>query len=306
MQKNDVRSITINNHSDWVTIQEAVELVNFLTPNKLTDGDIYRHALHENIRLSIYFQSPVILRRVRIEKHKVKLRPVEDSLVSRLCFLDKNYFINGVNLMVSTEGKNILPKYKIIDTTLTGLEYIVIQRLLAHSLGIPLPVTGANDRINGISVNIFGEIFLLFEKITWQERINKQIVKLPQNRIIEGYEHLLSLPPSKYSLKEHFPIHQLPNDACFVIRDTELEKLINLSVIDKTTKSDSTRISTPLSRMFWLACKHNESISPLIGHPYKLLSIFEQWASDDGITDRFSGDTLKTALERGSPSSPSD
>jgi hypothetical protein len=37
--------------------------------------------------------------------------------------------------------------------------------------------------------------------------------------------------------------------------------------------------------------------------PYKLLSIFEQWASEEGITDRFSGDTLKTALERGSPPS---
>ncbi|CAB1215891.1 Uncharacterised protein [Klebsiella pneumoniae] len=306
MQKNNTLTINISNHSDWVTIQEAVRLINSLTPNKLTAGDIYRHALHENIRLSIYFQSPIILRRVKTEKNKIKLRPTESSLISRLCFLNKNYFINDVNLMVSTESKNVLPKCKIIDTTLTGLEYIIIQRLLALSLGIPLPVTGANDRIHGISVEIFGEIFLLFEKITWQERINKQIDQLPQNRIMEVYDHLVSPGPSKNSLKEHFPVHQLPKDACFVIRDTELEKLINLSVIDNTTKPDSTRISTPLSRMFWLACKHNEAISPLIKHPYKLLSIFEQWASDDGITDRFSGDTLKTALERGSPSFPSD
>ncbi|MHC1473190.1 hypothetical protein ACYJ51_31065, partial [Klebsiella pneumoniae] len=45
---------------------------------------------------------------------------------------------------------------------------------------------------------------------------------------------------------------------------------------------------------------------PLISKPYKLLSIFEQWASDEGITDRLSGDTLKTALVRGSPTSMSD
>ena len=68
----------------------------------------------------------------------------------------------------------------------------------------------------------------------------------------------------------------------------------------------STRISSPLSRLFWLSCKHNEVISPLLGKPYKLLSIFEQWASDEGITDRLSGDTLKTALVRGSPTSMSD
>ncbi|GKV79120.1 hypothetical protein PEC106568_42930 [Pectobacterium carotovorum subsp. carotovorum] len=70
-----------------------------------------------------------------------------------------------------------------------------------------------------------------------------------------------------------------------------------------TSQPSSTRISTPLSRLFWLACKNNEAISPLIRQPYKLLSIFEQWASDEGMTDRFSGDTLKTALERGSPTS---
>lgn len=303
MPTKDDRLITKNNHSSWATIPEAVEMVNRLTTNKLTDGDIYRYALQGSIRLSIYFQSPIILRRVRIKKNKVKLSLIDSSLASRLCFLDKNFFINGINLIVSTESKNFSPIDKIIDTTLIGLEYVVTQRFLAQSLGIPLPVTGANDRIHGISVNISGEIFLLFEKITWQERINKQISQLPQNITTKIHEQI-SLPhlPKCYQ-KEHFPIHQLPNDACFVIRDTELEKLIDLSARDKINKPNSTRVSTPLSRLFWLACKHNEAISPLIRKPYKLLSIFERWASDEGITDKFSGDTLKTALERGSPSS---
>lgn len=303
MPTKDVHLITKNNYASWATIPEAVEMVNRQTTNKLTDGDIYRYALQGSIRLSIYFQSPIILRRVRIKKNKVKLSLIDSSLASRICFLDKNFFINGINLIVSTESKSFSPIDKIIDTTLMGLEYIATQRFLAHSLGIPLPVTGANDRIHGISVNISGEIFLLFEKITWQERISKQIAQLPQNITTKIHEQISSPHLSKCYQKEHFPIHQLPNDACFVIRNTELEKLIDLSVRDKITKPNSTRVSTPLSRLFWLACKHNEAISPLIRKPYKLLSIFEQWASDEGITDRFSGDTLKTALERGSPSS---
>ncbi|EFC1967425.1 hypothetical protein FBQ04_21405, partial [Escherichia coli] len=79
----------------------------------------------------------------------------------------------------------------------------------------------------------------------------------------------------------------------------------NILLKNSTSTPSTNRLSTPLSRFFWLACKHNEAISPLIRKPYKLLSIFEQWASDDGITDRLSGDTLKNALERGSPSSTS-
>ncbi len=306
MHKKNVHLTAKKNYSSWLTIQEAVEIINIITPNLLTDGDIYRYALHENIRLSIYFQSPVVLRRVQFKKNKVKIRLVENSFINRLCFLEKNSFINGINLMVSTEDNITLPSYKIIDTTLIGLEYITTQRLLAHSLGIPSPITGANDRIQGISVNISGETFLIFERTTWQDRIKNQIIKLPQEYIIKFHNHILSLPQYNNHLKEHFPLHNLPNDACFVIRDSEFEKLINLSVRDKITKNNSTRISTPLSRLFWLACKHNETISPLIRHPYKLLSIFEQWASADGITDRFSGDTLKTALQRGSPSSTSD
>ncbi|WP_410705194.1 hypothetical protein [Citrobacter freundii] len=306
MYKNNVHLIPKKNHSSWLTIQEAVEIVNLITPNMLTDGDIYRYALHENIRLSIYFQSPVVLRRVQFKKNKIKIRLVENSFINRLCFLEKNSLINEINLMVSTEDNITLPSYKIIDTTLIGLEYIATQRLLAQSLGIPSPITGANDRIHGISVNISGETFLIFERTTWQDRIESQIFKLPQEYIIKFHNNILSLPQHNNQIKEYFPLHNLPNDACFVIRDNEFEKLINLSLRDEIIKNNSTRISTPLSRLFWLACKHNETISPLIRHPYKLLSIFEQWASADGITDRFSGDTLKTALQRGSPSSTSD
>lgn len=57
-------------------------------------------------------------------------------------------------------------------------------------------------------------------------------------------------------------------------------------------------MTTPLSRLFWLACKHNDTISPLLNQPYKLLSIFEQWASDDSIGEKLDAETLKNALKR--------
>ncbi|HCD1898866.1 TPA: hypothetical protein NBI13_002555, partial [Klebsiella pneumoniae] len=111
---------------------------------------------------------------------------------------------------------------------------------------------------------------------------------------------------NNYLGKEYFPAHILPRDAWFVIRHAELDKVIEIITNSRVPPLSATRISTPLSRFFWLACKNNEVIRPLISKPYKPLSIFEQWASDEGITDRLSGDTLKTALVRGSPTSMSD
>ncbi|HHC4858510.1 TPA: hypothetical protein ACN61F_004059, partial [Klebsiella michiganensis] len=225
-----------------------------------------------------------------------------DSFLMKLCLLDGINFTNGINLIISTSGKHFFPRQRVIDTTLIGYEYVIVQSLLAQSLNIPLPITGANSINYGLSVSISGEIFQLFEKTTWASRMKQQIKRLPDSIKLNSYEDFL---PQKADSHGYFPIYNLPKDACLVIRHSELEKLIKIYIRNKNVSSSSTRISTPLSRMFWLACKHNEAISPLIRHPYKLLSIFEQWASDDGITDRLSGDTLKNALERGSPSSVS-
>lgn len=305
MPKSNVFLNSIHNKSNWVTIREGVEMINQLTNIKITNGDIYRHALYGNICLSIYFQSSVMLRKVSNKKNKVKLQLAERTFISRLCLLNNNYFLNDINLIVSTEGKYTSPPHRIIDTNLIGLEYVVAQRLLANFLGIPPPVKGPNNVIPGISVNFLGETYLLYEKISWRERIYQQIMKLPQDVVPEFHSYVQSLDMNQYYHKEYFPVHNLPQDACFVIRYTELEKLINMPIKNKALPASSTRISTPLSRLFWLACKYNETISPLINQPYKLLSIFEQWASAEGITDRLSGDTLKTALERGSPTSVS-
>ncbi|RYM62682.1 hypothetical protein BSQ98_13715 [Serratia liquefaciens] len=285
--------------SEWLTINEATFIAGQKT--NITESDIYRHALCGNIYLSIYFQSPVILKKVKTHKGKAKLHPIKGSLIQQLCLLDRHRFLNGNNLTISTDWNLIYPTSLIIDTLLYGYEYFLIQKLLAHSLGIPLPKTGVSTVNYGITVTLSGETFMLFEKMTLQNRIKQQMALLPKkvaSRLYEGTSHKKT---NNDPTKKTFPAYSLPPDACFVIRPSELERLNKLPYNNEQSKVASTRISTPLSRLFWLACKHNEIISPLIKQPYKLLSIFEQWASDEGMTDKLSGDTLKTALERGSP-----
>ncbi|WP_410677504.1 hypothetical protein [Citrobacter braakii] len=303
MSKDNFPLDYLNRDTEWMTIREAIKTASKSMSKKIKDYDIYRHSLYGNIYLSVYFQSPIILRKVAKLNNKIKFRPLEGSLFHRVCMLDNKNFLNGGNLIPCTEGEYFSPTGRIIDTTLTGYEYVLVQRLLAHSLSLPSPVTGANKTNHGITVNISGDIFQVFEKITWEERIKNQLTFLPENISSDINKYTSTTKFHKNCDNEYFPAYDLPQDACFVIKNTELEKLINLIFNNTTPLKSSVRISTPLSRLFWLACKHNETISPLMKQPYKLLSIFEQWASTDGITDHLSGDTLKTALERGSPTS---
>lgn len=290
-----------NNRSgtaDWMTIQEAIRTTDQITKRKFIASDIYRHALYGNIKLSIYFQSPVYFRRIKISHNKLTLHPAGPSFINQLCLLDENSLINSKNLIFSTEGKYINFEEGIIDTHLAGYEHTIIKHLLARALNIQLPSVDMDYFNHGISVTVDGKIFLAFEKTTIHERICQQINRLPEKMFSDEYKKALQKFMAQDLCKKYFPIYTLPQDACFVIRRTELKKIIDNTTV---SSSSSTRISTPLSRLFWLACKHNEEISALIRQPYKLLAIFEQWASIDGITDRLSGDTLKNALERGSP-----
>ncbi|HCR1860596.1 hypothetical protein LQZ39_23380 [Enterobacter cloacae complex sp. RIVM_C039474] len=287
---------------NWLTIQEAASILTTLSTKTITESEIFRHALRGTVFLSIYFQSSFYLMRVNTVKRKLKLRSIDNSFIHRLCLLDTKSFISGRRLIISTTGAPIYPTKRVIDTPLTGYEYVIVQSLLANSLNLPLPLSGAKDINYGVTVTLNGELYQLYEEKTWADRIKTQIMKLQEITTDDISNYLLYLGQSSYEHKGFFPVYDLPKDACIVIRYSELEKLISLYSLNKSESSTPTRISTPLSRLFWLACKHNEVISPLIRQPYKLLSIFEQWASDDGITDRLSGDTLKNALERGSPS----
>ena len=288
---------------EWITIREAVRVFNELNGCKIRKSYFYRFVLQGKIRFSIYFQSPVILRKIKSKNHKLKLRPIKNSLAMKLCTLSESSFASENSLTFSTEGRYISPVQRVIDTTLLDYEYVLIQRLLAHSLKIPSPVTGAMSDNYGITVSLLGETFQLFEKMTWHEIIERHVKRLPKDISSGDCGKIILNATKKDSYKYYFPMHELPSDACFVLRKSELDKLINKPIEKEILQPSPTRISTPLSRLFWLACKNNETISPLIMQPYKLLSIFEQWASEEGITDRLSGDTLKTALERGSPPS---
>lgn len=305
MQKNAPFFNNNNRMPDWLTIPEAVRVVNERNDLKITEGDVYRNALCGKTRLSIYFQSSVLLRKIRVVDQKPKLHLIDNVTLQRFCLLERNCFLNGRNLIISTEDKFFHPKQWVIDTALNGYEYVLVQCLLARTLNIPLPAMGASTINYGLTVTLSDRVFQLFVKMTWQERLKKQAEKLPKNVALNIVEKVSANKTHQLYRIGYFPLHDLPTDACFVIRHSELEKFIGLYIENKSASSTATRISTPLSRLFWLSCKHNDAISPLIQHPYKLLSIFEQWASDDGITERLSGDTLKTALKRGSPPSTS-
>ncbi|MBU9863664.1 hypothetical protein J1791_00095, partial [Rahnella aceris] len=97
MSKNSPSFNSSNKTSDWMTIREAVKIANRTMNGKIKDSDIYRHALHGNIRLSIYFQSPIILKKVRTINHKIKLHPIDNMLLSRISTLEKNCFLSGRN-----------------------------------------------------------------------------------------------------------------------------------------------------------------------------------------------------------------
>lgn len=300
MQKDARKVNSIFPRPAWLTVREAVKTINKLRGIKIAESDIYRHALYGNISLSIYFQSPVTLRKIRSSDNKIKLRPVCNSVPYRLCMLERDVFLNGSGLILSTEGKYISPDQLVMKAGMLGYEFVLIQRLLAQSLNMPLPVTGANETNYGITVTLSGQSYQVFEKMTWREKINQQLMRLPEHIITDIYEDESVHRFIDCSVKGYFPVYALPEDACFVIRQEELDKLLGMPT-ERFTHSPSSRLSTPLSRLFWLACKHNDSISPLLRHPYKLLPIFEQWASVEGITDHLSADTLKRALERGSP-----
>lgn len=301
MVKSNRALALVEDNPKWMTIKEAISIANNIKDIYLTEGDIYRCAIHGDITLSIYFQSPPILRKIHTSNFKVKLRPLNSSLLHQLCVLEKNSFIHKKDLIASTGGNYISPTQRVIDTELTGYEYVLVQCLLAISLGIALPQPDERYTNYGITVSLNGEIFQLFEKILWHERTTQQLRLLPEDIAFSIAEKVSELQTNMYCHKEYFPVYDLPRDACFVIRYAELEKLINKPIKSDISQPASTRISTPLSRLLWLACKNNEAISSLLKQPYKLLTIFEQWAAAEGITDKLSGDTLKTALERGSP-----
>lgn len=285
----------------WITISEAIYISKQIYNSPITDSDIYRNALCGDIILSIYFQSPVIVRKVQKIEDKFKLKVINTTVENKNEFISESFHFSSEYYSVCTEGKYICPNQQIIDTWLVGHEHSIVKILLAESLNIPLPITSGFEKNLGISVAIDRDIFQLFEKRKPHKDGNCDFPSPYNTGGKELNDNRLDLYNKKDNYRNYIPLVSLPSDACFVIRQSELEKFHRIKTKDNTSISNPSRISTPLSRLFWLACKNNNEINQLMKKPYKLLSIFEQWASAEGMTDRFSGDTLKNALERGSP-----
>lgn len=102
-----------------------------------------------------------------IKKHKFRLANL--SFINRFIMLDANCFLNARYFIFSTEGEDIHSPHKVIDTTLSGYEYVLVRRLLAKTLKIPLPVTGANKINYGITISVAGDIFQAFKKTTYKK-----------------------------------------------------------------------------------------------------------------------------------------
>lgn len=278
----------------WVTIDEIVEIIN---QNKIMDkkvkiSNIYLCALYGHLTLSIYFQSPIKLRRVVFSEGDVQYDEVNGDIVERLCYLCHHCFQNNDNLILKTEENNTTPSGYILDASLQEQEYAKLQTLLASSLDLPPQVTGMHNIHHGVLVNDNGIIYQIFESCSWKEIISRQIKRFSADTTVTIHEEIKISNTPKIGMG-YFPVYRLPDDACFIIKRNTLERFIEKYYPAPATQETSqTRVSTPVSRLLWLACKYNDSISPLMKHPYKLLSVFEQWAVTEGISAPLSGEML--------------
>ena len=80
MQQHDLYTRTGRKMPDWVTVNEAVNIVKKQTNLHISHSDIYRYALCDKLHLSIYFQSPIKLRRIKTSKGKIHLIKIDDSV----------------------------------------------------------------------------------------------------------------------------------------------------------------------------------------------------------------------------------
>ena len=138
----------------WVTINEAVDIINNRTKSTVKFSDLCRFALYGHITLSVYFQSPVILRRVSVTKDNI-IQTTEidtENIFSRICYLSSNCIMSNDNLIAKTEGNYVSAPHFIMDTSLRGSEYVAVQKLLARELKLPPPLTGQYDIHYGVLV----------------------------------------------------------------------------------------------------------------------------------------------------------
>lgn len=71
----------------WVTISEAANIINQQPGVSVTTGNVWRYALYGHLALSVYFQSPIQMRRIKTIKNYIALEKTHNCIISRLYYL---------------------------------------------------------------------------------------------------------------------------------------------------------------------------------------------------------------------------
>ncbi|WP_278401277.1 hypothetical protein [Hafnia paralvei] len=137
----------------WVTISEAADIINQQPGISITTSDVWRYALYGHLTLSIYFQSPLKMRRVKRVKNSIVLVKTNNDIINRLCYLSPECLIYDDCWVTKTEGDYISPLSYIMDTPLWGHECVALQQRLARSLDLPPPERGRCNIHCGIIVH---------------------------------------------------------------------------------------------------------------------------------------------------------
>ncbi len=118
---------------------------------------------------------------------------------------------------VKTEGDYISPPSHIMDTPLLGYEYVMLQRLLAHSLNLPLPESGQCNIYCGVLVSDGSNIFQIFEYQSLEQRIFQQLQLIPVDKASLCHDEINKIQFDS-TKKDYFPVYHFPGDACFVVK----------------------------------------------------------------------------------------
>ena len=277
---------------EWLTLDEVAEVMKQRNVS-LLPGDLYRHALHGNLTLSVWFQSPV------------QLRPLGPQC-NPDCQNDDQHKQCTVPLPLSVRRHPGLCRtaWSIWDLPLIGLERLFIQKMLAKSLGYHGPQTTDCCSEAGIVVcSLSGQHYQLCDRKPLREialEVARRHDKLPDaiHRVLSRlYNSRFASRNARLNIPFWYLPDTLPQDAVLVLRKSQMDILLKRYQSEKRP-----RVTTPFAHLFWLACKKNPLLDDnLLAHPYKLTNIFESWAREEGLTVQINGDTLKRTLERGAP-----
>lgn len=291
---------------EWLTPDEAVTVL--LQHNiPLLPADLFRHALHGDLTFSVYFPSPVLLRPLNLSC-RLACREAKIPFLYPQCSKPGNRRITANTPPFRRDPSLRLSTTQLWDLPMLGLERLLLHHQLAQALEHPQPEETWCCNQAGIVVrDEQGQLYQLCRRKPVRELLMELLGvngKLPEELhllISQLYCHARGELQSRLQLPICYLPDTLPADAILVIRRIHLEAFLT-----RHQPETRERITAALSRLLWLACKHNPQLNEeLLEHPYKLLTVFESWAQEEGLNiPPLNGETLKNALRRGAPFSP--